>query len=176
MSSTTGQPRNRRYIRVSQQRRTKLRWPENSTRYRAPKRTTGGAAAAAMPSIYTRVYTSEADFHKPEMCGGSARVWANAWDVFHCTPSRGGRGRRAAVDLFRGVFCLVFGWISCFFCSFSLLRTHTACCKYEAASCLIYLSTSTGVRTGCHYLISLSVGPSVCLCACQCVCNLRRFY
>ena len=46
--------------------------------------------------------------------------------------------------------------------------------------CLIYLSTSneavfslqakqplhTGVRTGCHYLISLSV----------CVCNIRRFY
>ena len=31
------------------------------------------------------------------------------WDVFHCTPSRSGRGRRAAVDIFRGVFfqCLV---------------------------------------------------------------------
>ena len=28
---------------------------------------------------------------------------------------------------------------------------------------LMYLSTSTGVRTGCHYLISLSVCPSVCL-------------
>ena len=37
------------------------------------------------------------------------RVWANAWDVFRRTPSRGGPGRRAAVDLFRGVFfqCLV---------------------------------------------------------------------
>ena len=32
--------------------------------------------------------------------------------------------------------------------------------------CLIYLSTSTGVRTGCHYLISLSVCPSVCLSVC----------
>ena len=29
--------------------------------------------------------------------------------------------------------------------------------------CLIYLSTSTGVRTGCHYLISLSVCLSVCV-------------
>ena len=38
--------------------------------------------------------------------------------------------------------------------------------------CLIYLSTCTGVRTGCHYLVSLSV----CLCACQCMCNVRRFY
>ena len=25
---------------------------------------------------------------------------------------------------------------------FVFLRTHTACCKYEAVSCLIYLSTS----------------------------------
>ena len=32
---------------------------------------------------------------------------------------------------------------SVFFFDFFFLRTHTACCKYEAASCLIYLSTST---------------------------------
>ena len=55
-------------------------------------------------STYIRVYTSEADFHKPRMYGGSVQVWANAWDVFRRTPSRDGRGRRAAVDLFRGVF------------------------------------------------------------------------
>ena len=30
------------------------------------------------------------------------------------------------------------------FSIFFLLRTYTACCKYEAASCLIYLSTSIG--------------------------------
>ena len=54
--------------------------------------------------IYIRVYTSEADFHKPGIYGGRVRVWANEWDVFHCTPSRGGRGRRAAGDIFRGVF------------------------------------------------------------------------
>ena len=34
--------------------------------------------------------------------------------------------------------------------------------------CLIHLSTSTEVRTGCHYLISLSVWVRVC--------NIRRFY
>ena len=50
------------------------------------------------------MYTSEADFHNPGIYGGSVRVWANAWDVFRRTPSRGGRGSRAAVDLFRGVF------------------------------------------------------------------------
>ena len=33
-----------------------------------------------------------------------------------------------------------------FFFDFFFLRTHTACCKYEAASCLIYLSTSNEAR------------------------------
>ena len=33
------------------------------------------------------------------------------------------------------------------FFDFSFLRTHTACCKYEAASCLIYLSTSNKYRS-----------------------------
>ena len=53
---------------------------------------------------YMGVYTSEADFHKPGIYGGRVRVWATEWDVFHCTSSRGGRGRRAAVDILRGVF------------------------------------------------------------------------
>ena len=124
--------------------------------------------------------TSEADFHKPGIYGGSARVWATACDVFCRAPSRVGRGRRAAVD-----FVVCFGWGGYFFVFFRFylfvfLRTHTACCKYEAASCLIYLSTSneasprersdrgrflhlgkkplhTGVRTGCHYLTCLCV-------------------
>ena len=61
-------------------------------------------SSSSSASIYIRVYTSEADFHKPGMYGGSMRVRANAWDVFCRTPSRGVRGRRAAVDLFRGVF------------------------------------------------------------------------
>ena len=38
----------------------------------------------------------EADFHKLGIYG-SGRVWVNAWGVFHHMPSRGGRGRRAAV-------------------------------------------------------------------------------
>ena len=44
----------------------------------------------------------EADFHKPGIYG-SGRVWANAWNVRRA-PSRGGRGRRAAVD-----FAVCFG-------------------------------------------------------------------
>ena len=46
------------------------------------------------------------------------------WDVFHCTPSRCGRGRRAAVDKFCGVNFSV--WWDFVFFSFYLLRTHTA--------------------------------------------------
>ena len=61
-------------------------------------------SSSSSASIYIRVYTSEADFHKPEIYGGRVRVWATEWAVFHCTPSRGGRGRRAAVDIFRGMF------------------------------------------------------------------------
>ena len=34
---------------------------------------------------------------------------------------------------------------------------------------------NTGVRTGCHYLISMSVGLSVCVSVSVCMCNLRRF-
>ena len=49
------------------------------------------------------MYTSEADFHKPGMYAGRALAWANAWDVFRRTPSRGGRGRRAAVGFYRSV-------------------------------------------------------------------------
>ena len=42
------------------------------------------------------------------------------------TPSRGVRGRRAAAD-----FVVCFGCGGIFLCFF--LRSHTACCKYEAA-------------------------------------------
>ena len=53
-----------------------------------------GAAAA----VRVGMYTSEGDFHKPEIYEGSARVWATARDVFRRAPSRVYRGRRAAVD------------------------------------------------------------------------------
>ena len=62
---------------------------------------------------------------------------------------------------FGGVFWvgrIFFVFVFRFF--FVFLRTHTACCKYEAASCLIYLCTSTEARKGCHNLIIMSV------CAC----------
>ena len=82
--------------------------------------------------------------------------------------ARGGRGRRTGVDF---VVCFWGGGLFrvCFFQFFYCLLTHTACCKYEPP-CLIYLSTSTGMRTGCHYLISLSACLSVCMR------NIRRYY
>ena len=73
------------------------------------------------------MYISEADFHKPGIYGGSVRVWATAWDVFRRAPSRVGRDRRVAV---RGVYWV--GRIFFVLFLFLFLRTHTACCKYEA--------------------------------------------
>ena len=74
------------------------------------------------------LYSYEADFHKPGIYG-SRRVWVNARDVLRRAPSRGGRGRRAAVDIVvcfgRGGFFIVL------FFSIFFLRTRTACCKYE---------------------------------------------
>ena len=78
------------------------------------------------------VCTCEADFHKPGTYGGRVRVWANPWDVFHRTPSRSCRSRRAAVDLFRDVFSVRRDFFAFLF-SFPSFRTHTAYCKYEAA-------------------------------------------
>ena len=50
----------------------------------------------------------EADFYKPGTYE-NGRVWANAWDVSRRIPSRGGRGRRAAVD-----FVVCFGYSDIF--------------------------------------------------------------
>ena len=54
--------------------------------------------------MYIRVYTREADFRKSGMYGEIVRVWANAWDVFRPVPFKVARGRRAVMELFRGVF------------------------------------------------------------------------
>ena len=72
-------------------------------RIKSTKTTTGGAVAAVPVYTYIRVYTSEVDFHETGMYGGSVRVWVNTWDVFRRTSPQGGRGRRAAVDLFGAV-------------------------------------------------------------------------
>ena len=69
-----------------------------------------------------------------ELVAVAGRLW-NSWCVL------GGAG------FFRAFFSIFF------------LRTHTACCMYEATLCLTFCSTSTGVRTECHYLVSLSVYP-----------------
>ena len=70
----------------------------------------------------------EADLHKSGSFR-SRRVWANAWDMFRWTPSRAFRGRRAVVHY---VVCLCV-WPEFIFVRICLLRTHTACCKYDVA-------------------------------------------
>ena len=141
MSSTTGQPRNRRYLRVSQQRKTKLRWPEKCLEHQNVHKRRSSSRSA---SIYIRVHTSEADFNKPEIYRGRVRVWATEWDVFDCTPSRGGRGRRATVDIFHGVFfqCLVVFRVFFRFLYFERTRPTAS----TRQPCLMYLSTSKIIR------------------------------
>ena len=107
----------------------------------------------------------EADFHKPGIYG-SGRVWAIAWDLFRRTPSRGGRGRRAAVDF---VLCFGCGGISCFFRFFLSERTRPAASMWPPS--LIYLSTrnSTAVRsssevdvyTTWYVVFALQAGSSI---------------
>ena len=88
-------------------------------------------------------------------------MWANAWDVFPRIPSGVGRCRRAAVDF------VVFFWVGRIFFPFFSFRFYfvfegTRPAGSMRLPCLIYLSTSTRVRTGCHYLIC----RSVCVCVC----------
>ena len=106
--------------------------------------------SSSSASLCIRVYTSEDDFHKPEIYGGRVRVWATEWDVFYRAPSRGGRGRRAAVDIFRGVFfqCLV-GFRSFFFRFLYFERTRPTASTRQP--CLMHLSTSIVIyKTGLH--------------------------
>ena len=86
MSSTTRPHRNRRYIPGY-----------HSTEISCTSEKIEHQNVHERHSSNASTYTSEADFHKPGIYG-SVRVWANAWDVFRRTPSRDGRGRRAAVD------------------------------------------------------------------------------
>ena len=82
-------------------------------------------------------------------------------------PSRGGRGCRAAAD-FRPCFgCGVFFRVIFAFSIFFFERARPAASMRPP--CFMYLSTSTRVRTGCHYLIILS-------CLSVCMCNIRVFY
>ena len=80
----------------------------------------------------------EADFHKPGIYG-SGGVWANAWDVFRRAPSRGGRGRRAAVDI---VVCFGRGGFFSVFFSVLFFFERTRPTTSMRPPCLIYLSTS----------------------------------
>ena len=67
-----------------------------------------GYKSGTASEVRARTYTSEADFHKPGIFGGSVRVWAAAWDVFRRAPSHLGRGGRPAVDF---VVCFGLGII-----------------------------------------------------------------
>ena len=110
----------------------------------------------------------EADFHKPGIYG-SGRVWANAWDVSRAV-SRW--ARTPGYCGFRGVFWVRRDFVLFLFfpskahgllqvrgrlASFTSLLVMTPFFAYRVKKPL-----HTGVRTGCHHLIS----RSICLCEC----------
>ena len=93
---------------------------------------------------------------------GIGREWAKAWILFRRKPSRGGRGRGAAVYF---VACSGCGGIACF-----LLRTFVFLLFERArpaasmrTPCQTYLPNSTGVRTGWKNLICLSTCRWACV-------------
>ena len=155
MSSTTGQPRNRRYIRVSQQRKTKLRWPENSTRYRAPKRTQAAQQQQQCEYIHTCVYKRGRFPQTRDLWRKSASMGYRVSRVSLHAVSRWSRSPGCCGYISWCVF-LVSGGISFFFFRF-LYFERTRPTASTRQPCLMYLSTSTRVRTGCHYLIILSM-------------------
>ena len=129
MSSTTGQPRNRRYIRVSQQRKTKLRWPENSIEHETY---TGGAAAAAV-----QVYTYVCIQARPISTNPRSMEEVCEYGLPSGTCFTARRLEVVAVAGLLWIYFVVYffsvWWDFLFlFFSFSLLRTHTAYCKYKA--------------------------------------------
>ena len=92
------------------------------------------------------MYTSEADFHKPGIYGGSLRVWAAAWDVFRRAPSRVGRGVRVAVYF---VVCFWVGRIFIGFLFLFLMRPFFAFrTKKPLHTCLLYTSPSPRDQRG----------------------------
>ena len=93
MSSTTGQPRNRIYTYIYNITVEKAEEAALARKWSTKTNTIDTAAAERVC-----MYTSEDDFNKPGIYGGSVRVWATAWDVFRRAQPRVGRGGRTAVD------------------------------------------------------------------------------
>ena len=148
MSSTTGQPRNRRYIRVSQQRMTKLRWPENSIEDQNLHRRRSSSSSASIPGIHN-VYTCDADFHKTRyLWRKSASMGYRVGRVSLHAVSRWSRSP-GCCGYISWCVVLVSGGISFFFRFLYFERTRPTASTRQPS--LMYLSTSTGVRAGCHY-------------------------
>ena len=130
MSSTTGQPRNRRYIRVSQQRIDEAALARKL--YRAPKRTQAARRQQQCEYVHTCVY-KRGRFPQTR----DLRVWRKSASMgyrvggvsLHAV-SRWSRSPSCCGDISWCVFLVVSG-ISCFFFRF-LYFEHTRLCKYEA--------------------------------------------
>ena len=142
MSSTTGQPRNRRYIRVSQQSKTKLRWPENSIEHQnVHRRRSSSNSSASISYVYNqaklistnpRSMEEECEYGLPSGTCFTARrleVVAVAGLLWIC---------------FVVCFFSVWWHFVLFFC-FSTSNAHAPTASTKQP-CLMYLSTSNEAR------------------------------
>ena len=89
------------------------------------------------------------------------RVWAIAWDVFRRAQPRVGRGGWRAVD-----FVVCYGLGGFLMRPFFAYRQKSLFIMRPFFAFRTKKTFHTGVRTGCHYLISLSVCLSVSVSVC----------
>ena len=119
MPTTTGQPRNRKYIRVSQQRKTKLRWPENSIEHQTY---TGGAAAAVRVYTYVCIQARPISTN-PGSMEEECEYGLPSSTCFNARRLEVSRSPGCCGYISRCVF-LVFGGISCFVSVFFTSNAH----------------------------------------------------
>ena len=145
MSSTTGQSRNRRYIRVSQQRKTKLRWPENSIEHQNVHRRRSSSSSA---SIYTCVYKRGRFPQTRDLWRKSASMGYRVGRVSLHAVSRWSRSPGCCGYISWCAF-LVSGGISSFFCFlyFERTRSTASTVRGNLASCTSLLVMRQGRRS-----------------------------
>ena len=145
MSSITGQPRNRRYIRLSQQRKTKLRWPENNIEHQNIHRRRGSSSSASIHTKYVCIQARPIST-KPRSMEEECEYGLPSGTCF--------TARRLEVVAIAGLqqccgyisWCvfLVPGGISFFFRFLYFERTRPTTTTRQP--CLMYLSTSNEAR------------------------------
>ena len=166
MSSTTGRRRNRRYIRVSQQRKTKLRWPENSIEHQNVQ--------AAQQHQCEYVHTSKYVCIQARPISTNPRSTEEQLE-YGLPSGTCFTARRLEVVAFAGLLWTYFmvcflsvWWDFVFFFAFFTSKAHGLLqVRGNLASCTSLLVPGW---------VQGAIICLVCLSVCTCVCNIRPLY